>query len=188
MFFSDLHEEYLPSPTSALQTESAPRLDFTNTHMNESCLTYWLSTSIRRKMVKAHPLDEQIHLYLSTSINELRCSNQARCKKGFHLKFVKSNPRNDYKSKHLWSIQYLHSRESVVTGTVTNFGIARTLGNLHMCPAKYTQWQFNFFVLPPHSSRANSSRNGYRWCAVIRKPGSAWLEDIVWSSNATFHT
>jgi len=35
---------------------------------------------------------------------------------------------------------------------------------------------FNFNVLPPPSSRANYSRNGSRWCAVIRKPGSAWLE------------
>ena len=36
---------------------------------------------------------------------------------------------------------------------------------------------FIFFgVLSPHSSRANYIRDGYRWCAVTRKPGSAWLE------------
>jgi len=35
---------------------------------------------------------------------------------------------------------------------------------------------FLFGVLSPHSSRANYSRNGYRWCTVIRKPGSAWLK------------
>ena len=33
-----------------------------------------------------------------------------------------------------------------------------------------------FNVLPPHISRVNYSRSCYRWCAVIRKPGSAWLE------------
>ena len=31
-------------------------------------------------------------------------------------------------------------------------------------------------VLSPHSSHANYIRNGYRWCAVTRKPGSVWLE------------
>jgi len=33
-----------------------------------------------------------------------------------------------------------------------------------------------FLCLSPHSSRVNYSRNGYRWCVVIRKPGSAWLK------------
>jgi len=31
-------------------------------------------------------------------------------------------------------------------------------------------------VLSPHSSRANYSRNSYRWYAVIWKPRSTWLE------------
>jgi len=31
-------------------------------------------------------------------------------------------------------------------------------------------------VLSPHSSRAIYSRSGYKWCAVTRKHGSAWLE------------
>ena len=29
----------------------------------------------------------------------------------------------------------------------------------------------------PYSSRVNYIRSGYRWCVVLRKPGSAWLED-----------
>jgi len=33
-----------------------------------------------------------------------------------------------------------------------------------------------FCVLPPYSSCANYIRNGYRWCVVIRKPGSTRLE------------
>ena len=34
----------------------------------------------------------------------------------------------------------------------------------------------SFLFLSPCSSRANYSRSGYRWCAIIRKPASAWLE------------
>jgi len=34
----------------------------------------------------------------------------------------------------------------------------------------------DYAVLSPHSSRAYYIRNGYRWCTVIRKPGSAWLK------------
>ena len=33
-----------------------------------------------------------------------------------------------------------------------------------------------FCVLPPHSYRAYYIRNAHRWCAVTRKPRSAWLE------------
>ena len=35
---------------------------------------------------------------------------------------------------------------------------------------------FFLVVLSPHSLRTNYSRSSYRWCAVIRKPGSAWLQ------------
>ena len=34
----------------------------------------------------------------------------------------------------------------------------------------------SFLFLSPCSSRTNYSRSGYRWCAIIRKPASAWLE------------
>jgi len=37
-------------------------------------------------------------------------------------------------------------------------------------------FKFCFVVMPPHSWRTNYSRNAHRWCAVIRKPESAWLE------------
>jgi len=42
-------------------------------------------------------------------------------------------------------------------------------------------WSFLFGVCfvdtQPGSSRASYIRSGYMWCAVIRKLGSAWLED-----------
>jgi len=38
---------------------------------------------------------------------------------------------------------------------------------------------FLVVVLSPRSSRANYIRSGYRWGAVIKKPGSAWLEGTL---------
>ena len=36
-----------------------------------------------------------------------------------------------------------------------------------------------FFGMLPHSQRAKYIRNAHRWCAVIREPGSAWLEGTL---------
>jgi len=38
---------------------------------------------------------------------------------------------------------------------------------------------FLFVVMPPHSWHSKYSRNGHRWCAVIRKPASASLNRTV---------
>ena len=36
-------------------------------------------------------------------------------------------------------------------------------------------WFFVFwFVMPPHNYQPNYDRDAYKWCAVIRKPRSAW--------------
>jgi len=33
-------------------------------------------------------------------------------------------------------------------------------------------------MMPPHSQPSNYSRNAHQWCAVVRKPGNAWLDSI----------
>jgi len=48
------------------------------------------------------------------------------------------------------------------------------------CRSVWSEWsssvRFFLCVLPPHIQRANYMWNAHKWCAVIGKPGIAWLK------------